>query len=194
MNYLEPADANRIIAAAGKRGRRRHRDRVLLQVIYRHGLRCSEAIKLRWADIDLDKATLLVKRLKGGRTGIHVLEKDEVRALRKLKLDTNSPHLFVTELGGPMSPDTVARIVHEAGSAAGLGHVHPHQLRHSTGYMLINDGLDVQTVAEFLGHRCIASTIVYTEISPSLNRCADTAGKQMVRSQLISKSAAKRHY
>jgi type 1 fimbriae regulatory protein FimB len=58
-------------------------------------------------------------------------------------------------------------IVREAGEAAGLGvAVHPHMLRHGAGYALINDGIDVRLVQEFLGHASITSTAIYTAISP----------------------------
>jgi type 1 fimbriae regulatory protein FimB len=58
-------------------------------------------------------------------------------------------------------------IVREAGILAGFGEaIHPHMLRHGAGYALINDGVDVRLVQEFLGHASITSTAIYTAISP----------------------------
>jgi integrase len=56
--HLRPEEAAKLIAAAGKRGRYRDRDRLLLRVAYRHGLRASEAVGLRWDSFDLDGGSL----------------------------------------------------------------------------------------------------------------------------------------
>jgi type 1 fimbriae regulatory protein FimB len=74
--------------------------------------------------------------------------------------------VFETELGGPLSSDSAQRIMREAGMLAGLGKVHPHQLRHGAGYQLINGGVDIRLVQDFLGHRDIRSTAIYTELAP----------------------------
>jgi integrase len=132
--------------AAGKRGRNPLRDVVLIRLMYRHGLRCSEARLTRWSQFDLDSAgtkTFIVKRLKGSDDSNHTLDRDEVAGLRKLREVTDSPYVFVSERGGPMSADMVARVVAEAGEAAGIPfHVYPQMLRHSTGYGLADLGTD----------------------------------------------------
>jgi site-specific recombinase XerD len=64
--------------------------------------------------------------------------------------------------------------VREAGKLAELGdELHPHMLRHGAGYALINDGVDVRLVQEFLGHASITSTAIYTAISPKRLRAAE---------------------
>jgi type 1 fimbriae regulatory protein FimB/type 1 fimbriae regulatory protein FimE len=101
------------------------------------------------------------------RTSTHTLDRDEVAGLRKLREVTDGPHLFVSERGGPISADTVARIVTEAAQVAGIEfHVHPHMLRHSAGHMLADDGLDTRLIQDFLGHRDIRNTVRYTKLSP----------------------------
>jgi integrase len=111
--------------------------------------------------------TFHVRRLKGSVDSVHTLDRDEVSALRKLKADSTSPFVFVSERGGPLSPDTIARIVERAGEAAKLGfHVHPHMLRHATGYALANDGTDTRLIQDFLGHASIANTVRYTKLAP----------------------------
>jgi site-specific recombinase XerD len=80
---------------------------------------------------------------------------------------TNGPWVFETERGGPLSVDAMQYVVREAGMAARLGGaIRPHMLRHGAGYALINDGVDVRLVQEFLGHASITSTAIYTAISP----------------------------
>jgi integrase len=161
--YLRPDEANRLIIAAGKRGRNPLRDVVLTRLLYRHGLRCSEARLARWSQFDLDSAgtkTFMVKRLKGSDDACHTLDRDEVAGLRKLREVADSPYVFVSERGGPMSADMVARVVAEAGEAAGIPfHVYPHALRHSTGYALANQGTDTLLIQAHLGHRDIRNTV-----------------------------------
>ncbi|MBV8456136.1 MAG: tyrosine-type recombinase/integrase [Acetobacteraceae bacterium] len=166
--HLRPEEARRLIEAAGKRGRYPFRDKVLVRAVYRHGLRAAEAVALRWDQFDLDNGTLEMRRAKNGKGGTHTLDRDELRDFRKLRQQAgNSLYVFETERGGPLSTDTLAYIVREAGNLARLDvDVHPHMLRHAAGYALINDGHDVRVVQDFLGHKNIASTAIYTALSP----------------------------
>jgi integrase len=165
--HLRPEEAAKLIAAAGKRGRYPERDKLLLRLAYRHGLRASEAVGLRWDSFALDGGTLTISRAKGGRTSTHTIARDDLSALRRMRKATNGPWVFETERGGPLSVDAMQYIVREAGVLAGLGDaIHPHMLRHGAGYALINDGVDVRLVQEFLGHTSITSTAIYTAISP----------------------------
>jgi integrase len=165
--HLRPEEAAKLIAAAGKRGRYPDRDRLLLRLAYRHGLRASEAVGLRWDSFDLEGGTLTIGRAKGGRTSTHTVARDDLSALRKMRKATNGPWVFETERGGPLSVDAMQYIVRAAGVLAKLGDgIHPHMLRHGAGYALINDGVDVRLVQEFLGHASITSTAIYTAISP----------------------------
>ena len=129
-NYLRPHEANAVIEAAGRVGRQRLRDQVLLRLMYRHGLRASEAKHTRWTDFDLTPGlgpkAFHVRRFKGSNDSVHTLDRDEVSALRRLKAGRTSPFVFVSERGGPLSPDMIARIVERAAETAKLGyHVHP---------------------------------------------------------------------
>ena len=119
--HLTPDEANRLIEAAGKRGRYPFRDRVLLRAIYRHGLRLSAATGMLWDQLDLDGAgTMLVKRLKRGETSTHTMDRDELRDLRKLHKARTGPYVFETERGGALADSTVQRIVDEANGIAKL--------------------------------------------------------------------------
>jgi type 1 fimbriae regulatory protein FimB/type 1 fimbriae regulatory protein FimE len=165
--YLRPDEAHRLIDAAGKRGRYPFRDKVLIRLVYRHGLRASEAVDMRWSQLDLDAGTLHVVRLKGSIDSTHSLDRDELRDLRKLRQQVSGRYVFETERGGPLSVDALQYIVREAGKLARLDvEAHPHMLRHATGYSLANDGTDTRLIQAFLGHADIRHTAHYTALSP----------------------------
>jgi len=153
--------------AARSLGRHGHRDSTLILIAFRHGLRVSELVALRWDMVDLKQGLLHVNRLKNGTASTHPIRGPEIRALRRLQRDdSDSPYLFVTERGGPLTTATVRKIVARAGKAAKIGlAVHPHMLRHACGYKLANDGHDTRAIQHYLGHRNIQHTVRYTELS-----------------------------
>ena len=166
--YLKPDEMETLLKAAKSRGRYPHRDYTLLLLMYRHGLRVSEAIALRWSVVDFSTAHLLVKRLKGGLSSTQPIGAAELRALRKLQRDhPDSPFLFNSERDAPLTDHAVRMLCRRAGKEAGFPFViHPHMLRHSCGYYLINKGVDVRAIQTYLGHRDIQSTARYTELAP----------------------------
>jgi type 1 fimbriae regulatory protein FimB/type 1 fimbriae regulatory protein FimE len=126
----------------------------------------SEAVSLRWDHVDLKQACLIVNRAKNGQNGVHPLTGRELRALRQLKRKADShPYVFISERGAPMAARNVRTLVKNAGERAQMDFpVHPHQLRHGCGYKLINNGVDVRTVQQYLGHASINSTVIYTKL------------------------------
>jgi hypothetical protein len=108
--YLSPDEARRVIDAAGRLGRLRERDKPLLMMMFRHGLRVSEAIDLRWTDFGLDAPRarpFYVRRIKGSKDSVHTLEPDTAKALKRMKDDADGIYVFRSERGGPLSPDIV---------------------------------------------------------------------------------------
>ena len=166
--YLTPTEAERLIAAAGASGRYKGCDQTLLLLMYRHGLRVSEAVSLLWNQADPKAGILHIRRLKSGVPSTHSLRGPDLRALRELRRDwPDSPYLFVTERGGPMTSSNVRKLVTRAGQAAGLPFpAHPHMLRHACGFKLANDGHDTRALQHYLGHKNITHTVRYTEMAP----------------------------
>jgi type 1 fimbriae regulatory protein FimB/type 1 fimbriae regulatory protein FimE len=164
--YLIADEIDRLIAAAGRVGRHRHRDKTMILLAYRHGLRVSELVSLRWDQVDLKQGHLHVQRLKNGTPSTHPIRGPEIRALRRLKREYSGPYVFVTERGGPLTPSTVQKMVARAGQKAELPFpVHPHMLRHACGFKLANDGHDTRTLQHYLGHKQISHTTRYTELA-----------------------------
>lgn len=152
-----------------KANRHGHRDWLIGLLIYRHGLRVSEACDLRWDDLDLAKRTIIVRRLKGSDDSTHYLERDELADLKRLQREQEpkDPYVFVNERGQPFGRMGIARMIERAGEAAKLPFpVHVHMLRHSTGYALAAKGMDTRRLQHFLGHASITNTVRYTAMSP----------------------------
>jgi site-specific recombinase XerD len=167
--HLTEDEVERLIEAA-KDNRWGHRDSTMVLIAFRHGLRASELVDLRWDQVDLNAAVLHVRRVKQGTPGTHPLTGRELRALRKLQREreAKSPFVFVSERDTPFSPRGLAAMVERAAEAAGFEmKIHPHMLRHSCGYKLANDGVDTRTIQGYLGHKSIQHTVRYTELAPT---------------------------
>jgi site-specific recombinase XerD len=167
--YLTEAEVERLMNAA-KGNRWGHRDATMLLVAYRHGLRVSELVDLRWEQVEFRTASLHVRRVKQGTPSTHPILGDELRALRRLKREQEpkSTFVFTSEQQGPFSTAGFARMVERAGRKAKLGFkAHPHMLRHACGYALANKGHDTRALQAYLGHRNIQHTVRYTELTPT---------------------------
>jgi integrase len=136
---------------------------------FRHGLRASELIDLRWEQIDLKGGLLHVRRVKQGTPATHPLTGRELRALRRLEREAvGSSFVFVSERTAPFAARGFQAMVERAGKAASFDmKIHPHMLRHSCGYKLANDGVDTRTIQSYLGHKSIQHTVRYTELAPT---------------------------
>ena len=105
--------------------------------------------------IDLTKGFVHINRLKNGRDGTHPLSGREIRALLRLKREyPDTPHVFVSERGGPMTSSNVRKMLTRAGEGLGMP-VHPYMLRHGCGFKLANQGIDTRSIQAFgpLEHR-----------------------------------------
>jgi type 1 fimbriae regulatory protein FimB/type 1 fimbriae regulatory protein FimE len=167
--HLTPSEVESMIAAVRRTGGRlAERDSLLIMLAYRHGLRASELIALRWDSIDLKAGIIHVSRLKNGSDSTHPVRGPELRALRAWKREQGdaTPYVFTSLRGGPMTRRTVHHVVAEAGKAAGIEFpCHPHQLRHATGFYLANAGQDTRAIQAYLGHRNVHHTTRYTALS-----------------------------
>jgi integrase len=126
---------HRLLAAAkrGRHGKGRHgiRDYALMLLMYRHGLRASEAIRIRREDVDMLQAQVSVRRFRDAYPLVHPIAADEMRGIKHylgMRLD-ELPWLFVSERGGPLTRRAVYYLVTTAAAEAGLSNVQPRTLR-----------------------------------------------------------------
>lgn len=170
--HLTPSEVQKLIAAT-QGSRNAARDRCLLLLMFRHGLRVSEALSLKLNAADLEGRTLHVTRLKKGLSTTHPLRGDECRALRtwlaeRERMQPNTKALFVSERRGPLSRKTAWLAIRRYGEAAGLEiAAHPHMLRHACGFALADQGADTRLIQDYLGHRNIQHTVRYTATNPA---------------------------
>ncbi len=166
--YLTPAEVEKLYQRAKVYGRHGARDALMVWVAYRHGLRAGELVGLRWSQVDFDTSAIHVRRLKNGVNTASPMDEREIRGLRQLWKAREGQFVFVNERTLPMTTagfrKTLARL------SAGLfepGPVHPHMLRHATGYALANRGVETRLIQAVLGHREIKHTVTYTALAPA---------------------------
>ncbi len=167
--YLTPDEIVVLMKTARERGRgvNGFRDATMILVASRHALRVSELCALRWSQIDFNEGIINVVRLKGSKDGAHPLRGSVLRSLRRLQRESKpSPYVFVNERGLPVSVNGFQKTLRRIGEATEIPFtVHPHMLRHATGFELANKGADTRLIAEYMGHRNINHTTRYTELA-----------------------------
>src|ERR1700722_19163817 len=165
--HLTADEVEKLIEAA-KANRYGYRDALMVVLAYRHGLRAAEVVDLRWEQVDFKTAILHIRRAKNGTPATHPLSGREMRELRRHQRESaQSPFVFVSERGAPLSAPGFSRMIERAAKAADLGiKAHAHMLRHACGYKLANDGIDTRALQVYLGHRNIQNTTRYTALAP----------------------------
>jgi integrase len=181
-----------------------HRLEALYVMMLGTGLRRGEALGLRWEDVDLEAGILTVnhqlKREAGSlvlgdvktdksRRGVNlpVLVVDSLKAHKsrqaaeRLALGPSwqdSGYVFTTTIGTPLDPRNIGRDFASMTEKAGLGHWHPHELRHSAASLMLGAGVPIEVVSNVLGHASIRMTAdVYGHIqAPQRQAAADALG------------------
>jgi integrase/recombinase XerC len=148
------------------------RDLAMLEVLYASGIRVSELCGLNLGDIDQSRNTLSVIG-KGDRQRVVPLGIPAVKALQNYLSNARGEFLnnksadavFLGSRGKRIDQRTVREVVYEAMKAVGAT-MGPHGLRHSAATHLLEGGADLRTVQEILGHASLATTQIYTHVSP----------------------------
>ena len=144
--------------------------RVTIEVLLRTGLRVGEYTSLRSdAVVQIGAAPWLhvpVGKLREDRfLPLHPQLVALIGDYRRVHVPAEHPLLLPRENGRPLDRHTVTRFLNKAGAAAGLGHLHPHQLRHTLATQAINRGMSLEAIAAMLGHRSMDMTLRYAKIA-----------------------------
>jgi integrase/recombinase XerD len=141
------------------------RDRAVLTVLYGTGIRASECASLKEGDVDLVDETIRVIG-KGGHERVLPLNREVAKALRQYRTARGRAvplaSFFTSRHGGHLSRNAVYERVRTHARKARINkRVSPHRLRHTFATHLIKRGVQLVTIRDLLGHRCISSTQIY---------------------------------
>jgi type 1 fimbriae regulatory protein FimB len=170
--HLTSREVEKLIEAT-KGSRNEARDRCLLLLMFRHGLRVSEACGLKLDQVDTESRVLHVIRLKRGLSATQPLHADELRAIgawlkERARMKPTGRAFFVSEQRRPLHRSTVNLALDKYSAAASLPlRAHPHMLRHGCGFALADQGADTRLIQDYLGHRKIEHTVKYTASNPA---------------------------
>ena len=170
--HLVSTEVEKLIDAA-RGSRNAARDRCLLLLMFRHGLRVSEACGLQLSQVDTESRVLHVSRMKKGLCTTHPLRTDELKAIRawlavRAKMQPETDDFFLSNRCKPLSRKTAWLAIKKYGEVAGLSlPAHPHMLRHACGFALADQGADTRLIQDYLGHRNIQHTVIYTAANPA---------------------------
>jgi integrase/recombinase XerD len=166
-DLLTHEEIDRLLRACSKRAPSGRRNRALIAVLWRCGLRLGEALALTPKDVDLQEFTVRVQRGKSGKRVVGLdlstaLLIDQWLASRK-KLGTSGQRpLFCTLTGGPIDQSYIRHLLPRLAKKAGIEkRVHAHLFRHRHAIDLIREGADLITVRDLLGHKSAATTQTY---------------------------------
>ena len=155
--HLTTREVEKLMAAA-KGSRFEARDRCLLLMMFRHGLRVSEACALQLEQVDTESRVMHVARLKKGLSTTHPLRADELRVIKAWLIDraamkATGRAFVVSRHRKPLNRRTAWLAIRKYGDLAGLElPTHPHQLRHACGFALADQGADTRLIQDYLGH------------------------------------------
>jgi integrase/recombinase XerD len=171
---LSYAEVQRLLAQPRGDGAATLRDRALLELMYASGLRASETISLDVSDVDIEHG-IVRARGKGSKERLVPVGGKALAAVR-VYLRSGRPEmirghderkLFVNFRGGSLTRQGLYKIVLKHAKSAGLAdRMSPHTLRHSFATHLLSGGCDLRSVQEMLGHADVATTQLYTHLSP----------------------------
>ncbi|EEJ72098.1 site-specific tyrosine recombinase/integron integrase [Lactobacillus ultunensis] len=149
------------------------RNLALFELFYATGMRVSEVSGLTLKQIDLSLQTILVHG-KGNKDRYVAFDDRTKKSLvnylenarPKLLKDETEQHVFLSNLGKPISDRGIQYVMQKTFNQAGIsGKVHPHELRHTFATAMLNNGADLRSVQELLGHSDLSATQIYTHVT-----------------------------
>jgi integrase/recombinase XerD len=168
--FLTEEEMERLLAAADVSTDEGIRDRAMMELMYAAGLRVTELVELKLADVNLDAGLVAChgkgskeRRVPIGKSATHWLQK--YAGVRARFGKGNNPHLFLNSLGARLTRNFAWAMIKRHAQSARLDHVSPHTLRHSFATHLLQRGADSRSVQALLGHSDISTTQIYTHIT-----------------------------
>ena len=169
IRYMTQDEVKRFFARIQDR-----RDRALFDMIYKYGLRVSEATLLTLQDVDLDRGKIYIRRVKSGIPGEFAIFKDTKRLLKAyLEVRQLTGSALFTGRQGDLSDKRIAQLFKLYARKAKLDpKFSVHSLRHSIAVHFLDAGENVETVKDHLGHVNIQNTMIYAQITDKRRQAA----------------------
>ncbi|MFT6158860.1 MAG: integrase/recombinase XerC [Myxococcota bacterium] len=160
-------DADRVMRATPYSGERGDRTTAIVELLYGGGLRISEVVGLDVLDVSFDERVVWVRGGKGRKDRVVPVGPPAVDAVRRWLAASGVADgpLFPGRAKGRLSVRTARRVVATASTSVGVGHVHPHALRHSAATHMLEGGADLRSIQELLGHSSLSTTQRYTHVA-----------------------------
>lgn len=173
--YLYEEELEKLLAAARGTQPLDYRNTALIELLYATGIRVSECKNIRMQDIAFDLGVILVlgkgnkeRYVPFGHYAADAIQEYLDQGRKVLMADHQREHdvLFVNRLGDPITSGGVEYVLKQVMKKTGLtGSLHPHMLRHTFATDMLNNGADMRTVQELLGHASLSSTQIYTHVT-----------------------------
>lgn len=173
-DFLSSGEVDRLLDAPDASSVLGLRDKAMLEALYATGLRVTELITLKLAGIDLQRGVVTAFG-KGSKERLVPMGESAMLWIRRYMDESRpsflrggqSPHLFLTMRGKPMSRQNFWNIIKNAGLGAGIDarRIKPHILRHSFATHMLERGADLRMVQAMLGHADISTTQIYTHVT-----------------------------
>lgn len=163
---LSREEAAALLAIPNRRAPTGIRNRALLRVYYRAGLRCAEALALTPRDVNYARQEIRVNKGKGDKERIVWMNAETIEILDRWKqIRPSSPWFFCTLDGGQLDTGYVRAMTARYGRRARIEtRVHPHMLRHSFASELLEEGMPIHAVQKLLGHADLETTSLYLHL------------------------------
>ena len=166
-NYLNYDDLEKLLNYPDRSNKYGLRDAFILEMLYSSGVRVSELANMKLADINFTERKILIFGKGSKERYVYYGSKCADLLDKYLKIDhRDSPYLLIGKRSEKLNEREIRAIVTETAKKAGLSvHVTPHTLRHTYATHLLNEGADLKSVGDLLGHESLSTTQIYTHVS-----------------------------
>ncbi len=146
--------------------REKTRDRLILRILYRCGLRVSELVNLKIEDVDFTEGMITIRGGKGDKDRVVPIDNHTLDLIEFYIVDADQGYMILSERGEPLSTRQVERIVKKYAKSADIKkNVYPHMLRHSFAVHCLKAGMNLRSVQKMLGHSSLTTTQIYLDLT-----------------------------
>lgn len=166
-NYLNYDDLEKLLNFPDRSNKYGLRDALILEMLYSSGVRVSELANMRLSDIDFNERKILILGKGSKERYVYYGSKCADLLDKYLKIDhRDSPYLLIGKRKEKLNEREIRAIVTDTAKKAGISvHVTPHTLRHTYATHMLNEGADLKSVGDLLGHESLSTTQIYTHVS-----------------------------